>query len=279
MKVYLMKPTINLLFSTAIAFVSASIAQSGTLDEVKAQGELKFGLEAQYRPFEFRDENNDIIGYDIDLGNAFAESLGVVAVPVDTNWGTVLGSLYSGEFDMILGGMTATEKRFEQVNFSVPYMDAATGLLVMKGGVIMDFEDLVGQSVGAGSGTPQIEMLTGCAIEKGIAFDGNIQTFDNDAFAYEALATGRIVGYSSTIVALLEAAKVDSDLMAIPWNCDGKFGGEWTSAAFTKENDSLRLAFDEFITEMKTSGKLEELQLKWFGQSFVAALPDTAPSW
>ncbi len=274
-----MKPTLTLLFTTAIAMAAASMAQADALADVKAKGELKFGLEAQYRPFEFRDENNEIVGYDIDLGNAFAESLGVKAVPVDTNWATVLESLYSGEFDMVLGGMTATEKRFAKVNFSVPYMDAATGLLVVKEGGAADFAGLAGMAVGAGAGTPQIGMLTECATEKGVTFDGDIQTFDNDALAYEALKTGRVAGYASTIVSLLEAAKANPELMAMGWNCDGKFGGEWTSAAFKKEDDSLRAAFDAFIGEMKSSGKLEELQVKWLGQSFVATLPDVAPTW
>jgi len=274
-----MKLTLKMLVTTAITLAGASMVQADALAEVKAKGELKFGLEAQYRPFEFRDENNEIIGYDIDLGSAFAESLGVKAVPVDTNWGTVLESLYSGEFDMVLGGMTATEKRFAKVNFSVPYMDAATGLLVVKDGGTADFAGLSGKAVGAGAGTPQIGMLTDCATEKGMTYEGDIQTFDNDALAYEALATGRVSGYASTIVSLLEAAKANPDLMAMGWNCDGKFGGEWTAAAFTKKDDSLRMAFDGFIAGMKASGKLEELQIKWFGQSFVANLPDTAPTW
>lgn len=262
-----------------LAALAGTGAQADALADIKASGELKFGLEAQYRPFEFRDENNNIVGYDIDLGNAFAESLGVTAVPVDTNWSTVLESLYSGQFNMVLGGMTATEVRYEKVNFSVPYMDAASGLLVTKTSGVVDFAGLAGKAVGAGAGTPQIDMLTTCASNASVAFDGDIQTFDNDALAYEALATGRIAGYSSSIVALLEASKANPDLVAMPWNCDGAFGGSWTAAAFRKEDDSLRAAFDAFIAAKAASGELEAMQLKWFGQSFVEALPTTAPTW
>jgi polar amino acid transport system substrate-binding protein len=274
-----MKNWHSLLMGAAFAAVASTAVQADELADIKAAGELKFGLEAQYRPFEFRDENNNIVGYDIDLGNAFAASLGVTAVPVDTNWSTVLESLYSGQFNMILGGMTATEVRYEKVNFSVPYMDAASGLLVTKASGITDFAGLAGMVAGAGAGTPQIDMLKACAEAKGIAFDGDLQTFDNDALAYEALATGRVAGYASSIVSLLEGAKANPDLMAMPWNCDGTFEGAWTAAAFRKEDDSLRAAFDAFIAEMAASGELEALQIKWFGQSFVAALPSTAPTW
>lgn len=137
-------------------------------------------------------------------------------------------------------------------------MDAACGLLVVKADGITAFDGLAGKAVGAGAGTPQIGMLTDCATARGVAYDGDIQTFDNDALAYEALKTGRVAGYASTIVSLLEASKAIPDLMAMPWNCDGKFGGEWTAAAFKKEDASLREAFDAFIKEAKASGKLEE---------------------
>jgi ABC-type amino acid transport substrate-binding protein len=266
------------LFAAAALALAAFPAAADILADIKARGELKFGLEAQYRPFEFRDESGTIVGYDIDLGNAFAATLGVKAVPVDTNWSTVLQSLYNGEFDMILGGMTATQKRFERVDFSVPYMDAASGLLTMKGEGDA-FAGLAGMAVGAGAGTPQIQQLTDCAAATGVTFEGEVQTFDNDALAYEALATGRIAGYASTLVSLLEAAKTDPDFAVTAWNCDGRFAGEWTAAAFRKEDDSLQAAFDAFILEAKKSGMLAELQTKWFGQSFADALPDTAPTW
>jgi len=272
---------IRLLIQTAVAITLScgGLVHAGSIDDIKASGELKFGLEAQYRPFEYRDENNEIIGYDIDLGNAFAESLGVTAVPVDTNWSTVLQSLYNGDFNMILGGMTATEARFEKVNFSVPYMDAASGLMVTKESGVTSFEQLDGMPVAAGAGTPQIKQLETCAELSKIELKGDIQTYDNDALAYQAMKTGRVAGYASTIVSLLEGQKANEDLMAMPWNCKGEFGGEWTAAAFRKEDDELKGAFDAFIAESIENGLLEELQMKWLGQSFVEALPDEAPSW
>lgn len=267
-------------FATTLALLSATALNShaASLEDIKASEELKFGLEAQYRPFEFRDENNEIIGYDIDLGNAFAESLGVKAMPVDTNWSTVLQSLYNEDFNMILGGMTATEKRFERVDFSVPYMDAASGIMLVEGGAT-DFSSLAGKTVAAGAGTPQIQQLQDCAAAAGIEFKGDIQTFDNDALAYQAMKTGRVDAYASTIVSLLEGQKAVEGLNAVPWNCDGAFPGEWTAAAFRKEDEELRNTFNDFVADAKKSGLLEELQIKWFGQSFVDSLPDEAPSW
>lgn len=96
-----MKALWSLAVAAGLALSLALPAEAGKLDDIKAKGELKYGLEAQYRPFEYRDESNNIVGYDIDLADAFAKSLGVKAVPVDTNWSTVIQSLYNGDFDMI----------------------------------------------------------------------------------------------------------------------------------------------------------------------------------
>jgi len=273
-----MKKLIQTLTAIALLSTTALVVQAASLEQIKASGELKFGLEAQYRPFEFRNDKNEIIGYDIDLGTAFAKSIGVKAAPVDTNWSTVLQSLYNGDFNMILGGMTATEKRFAKVNFSVPYMDAASGIMFVDGGAA-NFAALDGKSVAAGAGTPQIQQMQDCAALVGIEFKGDIQTLDNDALAYQAMKTGRIDAYASTIVSLLEGQKAVEGLSATPWNCDGAFPGEWTAAAFRKGDEELRGAFNDFIADAKQSGLLKELQMKWFGQSFVNSMPDEAPTW
>ena len=167
-----MRNILTLLVS--LTFI-ASPSISDTLSTVKARGEMIFGLEAQYKPFEFRDENNEIIGYDIDVATEIGNRLGNVApVPVDTNWSTVIQSLNNGDFDLILGGMTATAERFKRVNFSYPYMDASSGLLVTNASGISSPSDMDGKSVAAGAGTPQINQLELAAGEHSISYNGDI---------------------------------------------------------------------------------------------------------
>ena len=254
-------------------------AIAGALDDVKARGEFTYGLEAQYRPFEFRDENNEIVGYDIDVANEIAKRLGVKATPVDTNWAAVIQSLYTGQFDLILGGMTATPERYKRVNFSYPYMEASSGLLVRADSGIADASGLGGKVVGAGAGTPSIKMLQMSAEEHGHAFDGDIKTYDDDAVAYEAMRAGRVEAYASSIVSLMEFAKTtDGEFGVVPFTSK-HWGQEFTCMAFRKEDEDLRGAFNDLIAEMKADGTLEALQTKWFGQSFVDLLPNVPPEW
>ena len=223
----------------AVTILTVVQPAADTLDEVKSRGHFVYGLEVGYKPFEFRDENNEIVGYDIDVANEIGKRLGVEARPQGTNWATVIQTLYDGGFDLILGGMTATEKRYQRVNFSIPYMDASSGLLVMSNNGIMDRGELGGKTVSAGAGTPQINQLKLSAEELGFEYSGEIKTYDSDAVAYEAMRVGRIDAYASTIVSLLEFAKTTEDFDVLPFASD-MWEQEWTAMAFRKEDETLR---------------------------------------
>lgn len=272
-----MKP-LNLCFAAALA-LSPIAAGADTLEDVKSKGVMTFGLEAQYKPFEFRDENNEIIGYDIDVGTEIGKRLGGVEPnPVDTNWSTVIQSLYNGEFDLILGGMTATAERYERVNFSYPYMDASSGLLVKADSGIESPADLDGKLVAAGAGTPQINQFALAAEEHGISYNGEVKTYDDDTVAYAAMGAGRVEAYASTLVSLLAFAQTNDDFTVIPFTST-KWSAEYTAMAFRKEDEAFRGAVNDIIAEMKEDGTLAALQEKWFGQSFVDLLPNEAPTW
>lgn len=271
-----MKQLLALLLPAVLAFTPAA---AGTLDAVKEKKRLVFGLEAQYKPFEFRNENNEIIGYDIDVAAEIGARLGGVAPhPVDTNWSTVIQSLYNGDFDLILGGMTATEARYEKVNFSYPYMDASSGLLVTTASGITTPAGMDGKSVSAGAGTPQIGQLEMAAEEHDISYDGDIKTYDDDTVAVAAMMAGRIDAYASTLVSLLELSKSVEGVTVIPFT-SSMWSQEFTAMAFRKEDEDLRGAINTIIVDMKEDGTLIALQEKWFGQSFVDILPNEAPTW
>ena len=111
-----------------LMFMATSVF-AGKLDDVKSAGKFVFGLEVGYKPFEYMDDSGNLVGYDIDVSKEIAKRMGVEAEPQDTNWSTVIQSMYDGSFDLILGGMTATEKRYQRVNFSIPYMNISFWVL------------------------------------------------------------------------------------------------------------------------------------------------------
>lgn len=174
--------------------------------------------------------------------------------------------------------MTATAERYKRVNFSFPYMDASSGLIVRSDSGIMGPADLGGKVVSAGSGTPQINQLEIAADEHGISYEGDIKTYDDDTVAYEAMRAGRIDAYASTLVSLLEFSKTADGFSVVPFS-SSRWSQEFTSMAFRKEDAQLRAVFNGLIADRKADGTLASLQEKWFGQSFVGILPKVAPFW
>ena len=265
----------SLLVLSALSACSKSDSDMSTLEKVQKQGFATYGLEAQYEPFGFRDESNNIDGYDIDLGNAIGEELGIEMRPVDTGWATVIQTMIDGGFDFILGGMTATAERAERVDFGVTYAEQASAFLVRADDTLKEQGELGGRKVAAGEGTPSVKMLEDNATQYGITYDGEIQQFGDDATAYEALAIGRIDAYATSYVSLVPLMKKrPGEFKAVMFRPDG-WPDFYACMAFRQDDDTLRNAIDEAILKLKKDGTLAKLQIKWFGVEMKTL--DTAP--
>ncbi len=265
----------SLLVLSALSACSDSESDLSTLEKVQKQGFATYGLEAQYEPFGFRDESNNIVGYDIDLGNAIGKELGIEMRPVDTGWATVIQTMYDGGFDFILGGMTATAERAERVDFGVTYAEQASAFLVRADDTLKDQSELGGRIVSAGEGTPSVQMLEDNAKQYGIKYDGEIQQFGDDATAYEALAAKRVDAYATSYVSLVPLMnRRPGEFKAVPFRPDG-WPDFYACMAFRQEDDTLRNAIDEVILKFKKDGTLAKLQVKWFGIEMKTL--DTAP--
>ena len=265
----------SLLVLSALSACSKSDSDMSTLEKVQKQGFATYGLEAQYEPFGFRDESNNIVGYDIDLGNAIGEELGLEMRPVDTGWATVIQTMIDGGFDFILGGMTATAERAERVDFGVTYAEQASAFLVRADDTLKEQGELGGRKVAAGEGTPSVKMLEDNATQYGITYDGEIQQFGDDATAYEALAIGRIDAYATSYVSLVPLMKKrPGEFKAVMFRPDG-WPDFYACMAFRQDDDTLRNAIDEAILKLKKDGTLAKLQIKWFGVEMKTL--DTAP--
>ena len=103
--------------------------RADTLDDIKKRGEMVIGLEAAYVPYESI-KDGKIIGFDCDIGQHFADKLGVKVKFVDTEWSGIIPALYTKKFDAILSGMTITGERAQKVLFSQPYAEASNMVLI-----------------------------------------------------------------------------------------------------------------------------------------------------
>lgn len=96
-------------------------ANANSLERVKNAGEISFAMSGGYPPFNFYDEENKLVGFDVDVCHEVADRLGVKFKPVTTEWSGIIPGLTSGVYDGILGSMAVTPDREKVVSFSAPY--------------------------------------------------------------------------------------------------------------------------------------------------------------
>ncbi|MEW9096914.1 MAG: ABC transporter substrate-binding protein [Clostridiaceae bacterium] len=228
-----------------------------SLDRVKKEGVLLIGLNDTYPPMEFRDENNNLVGFDIDLGNELAKKIGVKAEFVKNDWKGIILSLKSKKYNMVLSSMTITEERKKEIDFSEPYILGGQKIVVKKENTsIKDAEDLKGKTVGVQLGT------TGEMAAQKIDGIKDIKKYDGITEAFNDLSVGRVDAViADGQVGGYYLKKRGGDLVLL----DAKLSEENVGIGFRKEDKELRDAIQKAFNELKEEGTLSELSEKWFG--------------
>ena len=175
---------------------------------VKEQNQLVIGFCAHYPPFESRNEQtNQLEGFDVDLGKALANELGVAPKFVDAEWQGLLGGLKKGDYDVLITCMSKSEARADEVNMSDVYYRLPDVIVVENSNNdITGKEDLKGKTVGVqvGSGSEQIaDKMAGTFKE--------IKRYNYNPEAFTDLAFGRIdaviVGYAYVVTQMKKTPK------------------------------------------------------------------------
>lgn len=113
-----------------------------TLDEIKESGTVKIGVFSDKNPFGYVDENGDYQGYDVYLAERLAKDLGVEVEYVSVEAANRIEYLQTGKVDIILANFTVTPEREEEVDFCLPYMNVAIGVVSPADAVVTDLADL-----------------------------------------------------------------------------------------------------------------------------------------
>lgn len=120
-----------MLFYVGIASASDNaLWQKSTLNEIVSRGSLQVCLDAGYMPFEMRDKQGRIVGFDVDIGKSMANAMGVKLDIRNTAWDGIIPALLTSKCDVIMGGMTVTAKRNLKVNFANPYIVIGQSILL-----------------------------------------------------------------------------------------------------------------------------------------------------
>jgi lysine-arginine-ornithine-binding protein len=234
-----------------------SMALASTLEEIKARGKIYIGTDATYPPMEFHDESGEIVGFDIDLGRAIAEELGVEAVFIDTAWDGIFPALDAGKFDIIISSTSITEERLKSKEMSDPYYVTSQAIAVRKDNeTIKGPEDLKGKIVAVQIGTTgdlAVSEMEGVTVKR----------FDTIDKAYMEVLNGRADAVVNDLSEVAYRMKMLPDMKIVATFREGK---EKYGVTMRKGDVELLAAINEALRRIKESGKYDEIYRKWFGE-------------
>lgn len=260
-----MRKLVAIAAAFLVTVVGLTVAQAQSIDDLLAKGKVMIGVNSAAPPFSFVNPSGEVEGYDVDMGNALAEHLGIKPefTPYDT--AARIPALESGKVDMVIGTLTPTPARARVVMFTMPYVTFTTNVVADKTAGIKGFDDLAGKTVAVARGTPQEAALVAAASK-----DTKIARFDNDAVAIQALASGQADAtvVPSTIYDEFKKGRSDTTL-------ELKFvvARQYMSIAVKKDAFELRQWLNTVLSFMKGNGQLDEISNKWTGQPFPKDAP------
>ncbi|MGY3781061.1 cysteine ABC transporter substrate-binding protein [Streptococcus gallolyticus] len=164
---------------------SKNTAKARTLDEIKESGTIEIGVFSDKKPFGYVDDKGDYQGYDVYFADRLAKDLGVDVEYVAVDPASRVEYLTSAKVDIILANFTVTDERAEQVDFALPYMKVALGVVSPSSQLISSVDDLEGKTLIVGKGTTAETYF-----EKNYP-KVNLLKYDQYSEAYQALLDGR----------------------------------------------------------------------------------------
>lgn len=233
-------------------------AARDALDDVKARGRLVVAMDVGYDPFEVLSPEGKPVGYDVDLVNEVAADLGVQVELQNTAWDGIIPTLQTGKVDAIFSGMSITEERRRAVAFSDPYYSVGQVVVKKKGDArIKSHHDL---------DAPEMRVATqqGTTGEQAILRfmpKAQLMQFAKTDEACVALSQGKCDAVVFDHPFLIKYVTLQTTELEGLWE---PFTSEDIAAAVRMDSQRLLDAINGTLARLKQSGKLAELQAKWF---------------
>ena len=216
------------------------------------EGTLTMATNAYFPPYEYY-EGDQIVGIDAEIAAAVAEKLGLTLVIEDMEFDSIITAVQTGKADMGLAGMTVTEERLQNVNFSSTYATGVQSVIVKEGGDIASLDDLAGKLIGVQLST------TGDIYATDEFGDEFVEQYGKGNDAVMALVSGKI----DAVIIDNEPAKsfvaANEGLVIL----DTEYAVEEYAAAINKDNTALLDAINGALEELKADGTLDAIIAKY----------------
>ncbi|MBP3310454.1 MAG: amino acid ABC transporter substrate-binding protein [Ruminococcus sp.] len=237
-------------------------AEDDSLQTILNNGELVLGLDASFPPMGFTDENNEIIGFDIDVAEEVCKRMGVELIKQPINWETKEEDLKVGKIDCIWNGMSIDQHRAEAMNLSDAYMKNEMIFVVPGDSDIKSMDDLEGKTVGVQTGSTAQTILEASDLFSSIEespLEDNVTALNQMELGFSDAV------FLDSVVANYFIQSNNKDFVILPGNLES----EEYAIGFRKEDQALRDEVQKILSEMKADGSLGAISTEWFGSDIT----------
>lgn len=244
----------------SVVFILLLTAGCSNSNNTGKSEEFQYAMSGLYKPFNFT-EDGELTGFDVEIGQALADKMGMEPVPITNPWETIIQALLAEKYDAIIGSMSITEERLETVDFSNPYYRSGAQIFVATDNdTISSADDLKGKKIGVVKASIYLDHAMNLTDED------NVVQYDSDITALTDINTGRLDAVITDKMVGFQVMKEDA--MEI------KDVGELLSLdeqaiAVRKDDKDFLEKVNKALAEIIEDGTYDEISEKWFGRSIL----------
>jgi polar amino acid transport system substrate-binding protein len=244
-----------IIVSMSLCLGACSNEPENGLERVKKAGMISFAMSGGYPPFNFYNDKNELVGFDVDVAREIAKRLDVKLKPVTTEWSGIIEGLRAGTYDGILGSMAVTPKRQEVVDFSVPYYYSGAQVMARADAPETTPQAFRGKTIGLVTGTTFEEDAKQLGAGEVRLYKDDTQTLmELNNGVIDAVITDRVVGVNAMNKGGFKIKLVGNPIRS-----------EDIAVAFRKSDSTLREQVNAILEDLHAQGVLSKLSQKWLG--------------
>lgn len=235
-----------------------------SLQDIKDKGKFVLGLDDSFPPMGFKDENNNIVGFDIDTAKEVCSRLGVELVIQPIEWDAKEQELATKNIDCIWNGMSYNDERNESMQLSEPYMTNTQVAVVLNDSPVQKLEDLAGKTVVIQNGSTASDAMDDNA-EFRDSLKKLVKVGDNVQAMMDLKVAGSDAVVMDKVVALYYMDK-EEDVYRV---LDETLADEQYVIGFRKGDVSLCREVEKILKDMAADGTLAKISEQWFGNDIT----------
>lgn len=253
------KSLITILSALFILVLLSGCAEKEQLEDgtkLIQKDQFVFASSGEFKPFSFVKDDMEVTGFDVEVGKAVAEKLGLEPVPKRIKFKGIVEGVKTGRADAAVASHTVNPQRSKHVSFTTPYYYSGPQIFVRPDSKVKNIEDLKGKEIAASKGSTYADTAA--------EYSKNIKTYDSDITALKALSEGRHDAVITDFVTGKTAIKAGFDIVGRQL-----IERSEQSIVIPQDNPQLLKRVNTALEELRQDGTLKKLSQKYFGEDIT----------